>query len=293
MLLVPKGLADHLTPEQLDAVLAHESRHVRCRDNLSAAVHMCVEALCWFHPAVWLIGAKLTEERERDCDEAVLGHGSQPGDYAQGILNVCRMYVESPLRCVAGIGGSDLKKRIRWDYDAARARAGDAFAAKWCSPLRLWRPLSIPVVIGVVRAQSLPPDPKYGYEVVSIHPAAPGQIGENFNLGPMGGLRTRNTSVVAMLQWAYEIPEYRFVGAPRWASSERYDIALTPDKPDIALTPETSTAQGLGSYHRNQERSSCRAEGSFWARIACRDARDASLCAYSGKKRKQVVSGTR
>ena len=52
VLLVPEGLADHLTPEQLDAVLAHESRHVRCRDNLTAAAHMCVETLFWFHPLV-------------------------------------------------------------------------------------------------------------------------------------------------------------------------------------------------------------------------------------------------
>ena len=33
---------------------------------------MAVEALFWFYPPVWLIGARLVAERERACDESVL-----------------------------------------------------------------------------------------------------------------------------------------------------------------------------------------------------------------------------
>ena len=32
--------------------------------------------------------------------------------YAEGILKTCEFYVESPLACVSGVTGSDLKKRI-------------------------------------------------------------------------------------------------------------------------------------------------------------------------------------
>jgi bla regulator protein BlaR1 len=99
VLLLPEGLSDNLTPEQFEAVLAHERRHIRCHDNLTAALHMCVETLFWFHPLVWWIGAKLMDERERDCDEAVLSQGSHPGDYARGIVQVCEAYVELPLAC--------------------------------------------------------------------------------------------------------------------------------------------------------------------------------------------------
>ncbi len=70
------------------------------------------EAVFWFHPAVWWIGARLLEERERACDEAVLQSGNEAEVYAEGILGVCKLYVESPLACVSGISGSDLKKRI-------------------------------------------------------------------------------------------------------------------------------------------------------------------------------------
>jgi len=112
ILLLPEGIVERLTPSQLEAVLGHELCHVRRHDNLSAAIHMIVEAVFWFHPLVWWIGARLVEERERACDEGVLRLGSEPRVYAQAILNVCKYYLESPLVCVSGITSSDLKKRI-------------------------------------------------------------------------------------------------------------------------------------------------------------------------------------
>jgi bla regulator protein blaR1 len=112
ILLLPDGIAGHLTPSELDAILAHELCHIRRRDNLAAAVHMAVEALFWFHPLVWWIGARLMEERERACDEEVLRMGSEPAIYAEGILKICELYSTSPLPCAAGVTGGNLKKRI-------------------------------------------------------------------------------------------------------------------------------------------------------------------------------------
>jgi hypothetical protein len=73
---------------------------------------MLVEALFWFHPQVWWIGARLVDERERACDEEVLRLGADPHVYAESILKVCKFYLESPLFCAAGVTGSNLKKRI-------------------------------------------------------------------------------------------------------------------------------------------------------------------------------------
>lgn len=112
VLLLPRGIADRLSPAQMQAILAHELCHVRRRDNLAAAIHMVVEAVFWFHPLVWWIGARLIDERERACDEEVVCLGSAPEVYASGILTVCKFCLESPLPCASGITGSDLKKRI-------------------------------------------------------------------------------------------------------------------------------------------------------------------------------------
>ncbi len=112
VLLLPEGIFDRLTPAQLEAIVAHELCHVRHRDNLIAAMHMFVETVFWFHPLVWWVGKRMVEERERACDEEVLRLGSEPRAYAEGILNVCKLYFESPIMCTSGVTGSNLKKRI-------------------------------------------------------------------------------------------------------------------------------------------------------------------------------------
>ena len=111
-LLLPSGIENRLTPSELQAVIAHELCHIRRRDNLFAAVHMLVEAIFWFHPLVWWIGARLVTERERACDEEVLSLGNQPDIYADAILNVCKLYTESPLACVSGVSGAGIRQRI-------------------------------------------------------------------------------------------------------------------------------------------------------------------------------------
>src|SRR5205814_4016286 len=97
----------------LDAVLAHELCHIDRRDNHTAAAHMLVEAAFWFHPVVWWIGARLIHERERACDEHVLATCGTPDVYAEGILNVCKHYLEAPLPCMTGVSGSNLEGRIK------------------------------------------------------------------------------------------------------------------------------------------------------------------------------------
>ncbi len=83
ILFWPAGISERLTDSQLDAILAHEVSHVVRRDNLVAALHLLVEALFWFHPLVWWIGARLVEERENACDQAVLRFRNQPQSYAK------------------------------------------------------------------------------------------------------------------------------------------------------------------------------------------------------------------
>lgn len=111
ILLLPADIRERLSPFELKAVLAHEWRHIR-RDNLTAGLHLIVEAVFWFHPLVWWIGTRLLDERERACDQEVLRLGNEALVYAEGILRVCRTYLASPLRCVSGVMGSSLKKRV-------------------------------------------------------------------------------------------------------------------------------------------------------------------------------------
>ena len=112
VLLLPKGIMDRLSSRQVRAVLAHERLHLERRDNLTASIHMMVEAVFWFHPLIWWIGARLIEARERACDEAAVRLVESPEAYADGILGVCKYYVAPPLRCASSISGGDLRGRI-------------------------------------------------------------------------------------------------------------------------------------------------------------------------------------
>lgn len=157
VLLLPSGLTDHLGPLQLEAILTHERCHVRRRDNLGAAFHMVVEILFWFHPAVWWIEARLLEERERACDEAVLASGGEPLSYAEGLLNVCKFYVETPLSCMSGVTGSNLKKRIMRVMSKHLGRPlGSSMKALLASAALL--AVGLPVSFGIVRPQAAKPD---------------------------------------------------------------------------------------------------------------------------------------
>jgi RND family efflux transporter MFP subunit len=161
VLLLPEGITERLTPEQLEAVIAHELCHVRRRDNLTAAIHLVVETVFWFHPLVWWIRTRLVKERERACDEEVLRLGSEPQVYAEAILNVCKLYLESPLLCVSGVTGSNLKKRIQTILTGSVA--GDLnFAKKVVLATAGMAAVAVPIVIGMMhvpamRAQWQPP----------------------------------------------------------------------------------------------------------------------------------------
>jgi beta-lactamase regulating signal transducer with metallopeptidase domain len=151
VLLLPDGIAIRLTQVQLRAILAHELCHVRRRDNLTAAFHMLVEAVFWFHPLVWWLGARIVDERERACDEEVLQDGSHAEIYAETILKVCEFYLESPLTCMSGITGSDLKKRME---RIMRNQVGEnlKIRKKLLLATVVMVALALPVLVGVMTA---------------------------------------------------------------------------------------------------------------------------------------------
>lgn len=54
-------------------VLAHETMHIKRRDNLVKAVMLAALILNWYNPLVWLMAKCLASDLEAACDAAVLG----------------------------------------------------------------------------------------------------------------------------------------------------------------------------------------------------------------------------
>jgi bla regulator protein blaR1 len=237
VLLLPLGMTERLNDSELEAIVAHELSHVRRHDNLVAAIHMFIEALFWFHPMVWWLGAKLVQERERACDEEVLRLGKDPQAYAEGILKICEFYLESPLACVAGITGSDMKKRIHaimTQHIGSRLSllkkfllAGAGFTA-----------LALPFAIGLVNATSgraQPQDsPKPSFDAASIKPYVfDGRVG--INTQP-GRFVASGVTLKFLISMAYDIKKYQISGAQSWLDTVTYGIEA---KAPIQMTRES------------------------------------------------------
>ena len=261
VLLLPDGLADALTPAQFDAILAHELRHVRCRDNLTAALHMCVETLFWFYPPVWWIGAKLMDERERDCDEAALAQGGSPGEYARSILQVCEGYAGSPLPCAAGISGANLKERVceimTWRKSlpvTPCTKVGLALAAA-CTFL-------VPFGVGIARGQNLrllsqannvpaPAQPATAhFEVASIKPQ--GNVPETrdtsgFKVTP-GRFHVGFAAVQGLIRYAWRIDPTTRIEGEAWERMRGRDTEYVVDATYDPAATDAQVRQMLQAF---------------------------------------------
>jgi bla regulator protein blaR1 len=213
--------------------VAHEVVHVRRLDNLTAVVHLCAQAAFWFHPMVWWIGARLVDERERACDEAVLDAGSARASYAEGILRICRLLTESPLPCIAGVTGADLKKRIeRIMLDdirsGLRAWKKGLLAAAGCISV------AVPFVVGLTTVRPLlaqQPSTNAAFDVTSVKPNNEGS-GRVFMLpAANGGWQATNVTLGQLVRLAFQLQDNQLVGGPKWLFEDRFDVKGTGTAP--------------------------------------------------------------
>ena len=88
-LLIPTGLVQELTKNELKLVFFHELAHLRRRDVAVNWVLSAVQIFHWFNPLVWLVARELRTAREEACDAAALA--TTPGanrSYGETILKM-------------------------------------------------------------------------------------------------------------------------------------------------------------------------------------------------------------
>jgi uncharacterized protein (TIGR03435 family) len=267
-LLLPEGIADRLNQPQLDAILAHEFCHVRRRDNLTAAIHMAVQAIFWFHPLTWWIGTRLVAERERACDEDVLSRGCKPDVYAESILAICRLYLSSPLDCISGVTGSDLKRRIE-AIMRNPGIVGLTLGKKLILTGAGAAALALPVMIGALSAPAFQaqdtPDwqtkagGKMTFEVASVKRSTEKQLGPlsvpldaGDRYHPTGGYFRADVPLWSYIQFAYKLwvpagdQQKEVDRLPKWVTADRYSIearaAGKPAKDQLRLMVQSLLA---------------------------------------------------
>jgi len=223
-LLWPAGISQHLDDAQLESILAHEVCHVRWRDNLTSLVPMLVEAVFWFHPLVWWMEKQLVKERELACDEEVVRLCHRPQVYAESILKVCEFCIESPLPCVSGITGADLKKRV---VQIMTGRVGLKLGAarKLLLLAVALVVVAVPVAFGLYGQTAGKRD--YRFEVASIRPAINGGRLTGPPLRSTPGRFRATTSVWGLAYQAFGLKQDYQIECPQWMAKTYFRIDAT------------------------------------------------------------------
>jgi beta-lactamase regulating signal transducer with metallopeptidase domain len=88
VVLLPVRALTGLTPEQLEAVVAHELGHIKRFDVAVNFFQVIAETLFFFHPAVWWLNKRIRADREDCCDDvAITACGGTVG-YARALATM-------------------------------------------------------------------------------------------------------------------------------------------------------------------------------------------------------------
>lgn len=117
MIIVPAALFMNVNPRELETVIAHELMHIRRYDPLVNIFQCVIEALLFYHPAVWIISARIRREREFAADAAVLEIMTNAHvTYARALANLEEIRLkankQTPRYATAANGGN-LMQRIQ------------------------------------------------------------------------------------------------------------------------------------------------------------------------------------
>jgi len=121
MILLPATLASGLSPEQLQALITHELAHIRRYDMAVNLLLRFIEAVLFFHPAVWYVSRRISIERENAADDMVLAAGWRRANYADALVRMAelsaalrssRITHQAAVLAASGDNASEFKRRV-------------------------------------------------------------------------------------------------------------------------------------------------------------------------------------
>jgi len=110
VILLPPAAVTGPTPEQLEAVIAHELAHVTRHDYVVNVFQSLVEAVLFFHPITWWISKQIRIERELCCDDLAVESCGDVLGHAQALVKLAKIQLAVPQLAMASTGGSLLHR---------------------------------------------------------------------------------------------------------------------------------------------------------------------------------------
>lgn len=149
VILIPIASINHLTIDQLEAVLLHEIAHIKRHDYLINLLLSGIEIILFFNPFTQLLSKIIHKERENSCDDWVLQFKYNAAVYANALLRIA--YLQSvPDFAMAVIGKKKnellvriqrilQKKETRYSYQKQLLSfvilTGILFSITWLNPI--------------------------------------------------------------------------------------------------------------------------------------------------------------
>lgn len=259
VLVWPAQLSVQLDNRHIEAIVAHELTHVRRRDNLTALLHMLTEAVFWFHPLVWWIERQMVNEREQACDEAVVAMGGSAETYAESLLKTCWFCIESPLPCVSGVTGADLKRRVA-DIITGRTLLQMTWPKKLLLGIAAFCAVTGPIMLGIAQENAAAPlarvfhptPPLPSFDVATIKLSVP-------VTSPNGMVVLRDDTVREYIRTAYSpraggLPSTQVIGGPEWIDKDTYAITGKPSA-DLEVAMQKMSLADRSQQNRAMQQS--------------------------------------
>jgi beta-lactamase regulating signal transducer with metallopeptidase domain len=122
---LPASFIARMPAEQFEALIAHELAHVVRKDWLWNGLQNAVEALLFYHPAVWWLGKRVRQEREHACDDLAVAACGDAVALSEVLADLERARHAAPHLALAAGGGALLQRVSRLLGDApSRGRRG-------------------------------------------------------------------------------------------------------------------------------------------------------------------------
>ena len=219
VVLEPVGALAGLPSEQVEALLLHELAHIRRHDYLVNLAQSAIEALLFYHPAVWWVSSQIRVERELCCDDMAVSAGGDAVVFARALAE---LELESArpshlnAAAMAATGGSPAHRIARLLGHSRPESSG------FSGPGIIAAATLLAVTAFALFAQ---PAARPKFEVASIKPSTE----RGFMVRPLPGRLIATASLRVLMQNAYAMQPFQIVGGPDWINSERYEIEAKAD----------------------------------------------------------------
>lgn len=126
VVLVPASLLSGMSPQLLEALLAHELAHVRRFDYPVNLAQSMIETILFYHPVVWWLSHRIRVEREQIADDIAARQLGEPRRLALALSELERLQFSTHHLAQAANGGdlmSRIKRLVRPDTPASNWKA--------------------------------------------------------------------------------------------------------------------------------------------------------------------------